>query len=259
MIFTAPYALIGDPNLPSHLHAEHLADLRASGLSDETIRQSGVYSLRPKDFTLFFNARKNLSSLETALCFPYQDGEFARIKLFPFPSVFDSRGKPMKYSQPPNTSARLYIPFPVTDGDVYLCEGEKKTLAAYQAGCNVVGIGGVWNWLTKGEPIDDLKRIEWDGRDVVVIPDSDVFRRIDLLRAIYALCRELRALGANVCIGQIPEGDSNKVGLDDYLTAGGEVAALDLFRLDHGKFKSLDYWHREWKFKKAVSSLEAAA
>jgi hypothetical protein len=259
MIFTAPYSIVETDNFALRFHPDHLADLRASGLSDETIRQSGVYSLRLKDFTLFFNARKNLLSLETALCLPYQDGEFARIKLFPFPSVFDSRGKPMKYSQPPNTSARLYIPFPVTDGDVCLCEGEKKTLAAYQAGLNAVGIGGVWSWLSGGEPIDDLKLIEWDGRDVTIIPDSDVFRRVNLLRAIYALGRELRALGANVYIGQIPECDSNKVGLDDYLLAGGEVATLDLFRLDHGKFKSLDYWHREWKFKKAVSSLEAAA
>jgi uncharacterized protein DUF3854 len=163
----------------------------------------------------------------------------------------------MKYSQPPNTSARLYIPFPVTGSDVYLCEGEKKTLAARQAGFNAVGIGGVWNWSSHGQPTDDLSLIHWDGRDVTIIPDSDVFRRIDLSRAIYALGRELRALGANVCIGQIPEGDSNKVGLDDFLLAGGEVGALDLFRLDHQKFKGLNYWHREWKFKKAVSSLAA--
>ena len=65
----------------------------------------------------------------SALCFPYQGGEFARIKLFP------ALGK-MKYSQPPKTSARLYMPFPVGPGDITVAEGEKKTLAAHQAGFN---------------------------------------------------------------------------------------------------------------------------
>jgi hypothetical protein len=62
-------------------------------------------------------------------------------------------------------------------GAVYVCEGEKKTLVAHQAGMNAAGIGGLWNWLTNGEPIDDLKLIEWDDRDVVIVPDSDVFQR----------------------------------------------------------------------------------
>jgi len=74
MQFTAPYALVGDgANLALHLHPDHLADLRASGLGDETIRAAGVYSLRPCDFALFFSARKGVpSEVRTALCFPYQ-------------------------------------------------------------------------------------------------------------------------------------------------------------------------------------------
>src|SRR5206468_538792 len=121
-------------------------------------------SIRPSDFAHFFNLRRGVpAELESALCFPYQGGTFARIKLFP------SLGK-MKYAQPPKTSARLYMPFPVGDGPGYVCEGEKKTLAACQAGLNAVGIGGVWSWLSYGEPIDDLQRVEWDGREVTIIP-----------------------------------------------------------------------------------------
>lgn len=152
MQFTAPYSLIGgSANLALHLHADHLVDLRASGLSDETIRAACVYSLRPRDIALFFNLRRGVpAEIETALCFPYQGGEFARIKLFP------ALGK-MKYAQPPKTGARLYLPLKVTDSPLYLCEGEKKTLAAHQAGMNAAGIGGLWNWLTNGEPIADLK------------------------------------------------------------------------------------------------------
>ena len=54
MQFTAPYALIGDgANLALHLHADHLADLRESGLTDDTIRAAGVYSLRPAGYGAF--------------------------------------------------------------------------------------------------------------------------------------------------------------------------------------------------------------
>jgi putative DNA primase/helicase len=244
MQFTAPHALVGDvTNLALHFHADHLADLRASGLSDETIRAAGVYSLGPCDFKLFFSARKGVPpSIETALCFPYQGGEFARIKLFP-PLV------KMKYAQPPKTGARLYLPLKVMDGPLYLCEGEKKTLAAHQAGMNAVGIGGLWNWLTKGEPIDDLKLIEWDGRDVVIIPDSDVFQRQDLLRAVYALGRELRERGASVSVAKIPGSGEKKVGLDDYLVSGGSVEDLETFTLGGRAFRSASFWYGSWKLK----------
>jgi hypothetical protein len=247
MQFSAPYALVGDSaNLALHLHPDHLADLRASGLSDETIRAAGVYSLRPRDLALFFNLRRGVpAEIETALCFPYQGGEFARIKLFP------AFGK-MKYAQPPKTGARLYIPFKLNDGPVYVCEGEKKTLAAHQAGMNAAGIGGLWNWLTKGEPIDDLKLIEWDGRDVVIIPDSDVFRRQDLLRAVYALGRELRERGAAVSVAEIPQPGSKKVGLDDHLAAGGRVEDLETFTLGGQAFRSASFWYGRWKLKTAA-------
>ena len=62
MQFSAPYALVGDSaKLALHFHPDHLADLRASGLSDETIRQAGVYSLRPCDIALFFNLPRGRS------------------------------------------------------------------------------------------------------------------------------------------------------------------------------------------------------
>jgi putative DNA primase/helicase len=249
MQFTAPYALVGDSaNLALHFHADHLADLRASGLSDETIRAAGVYSLRPRDIALFFNARKGVpSEISSALCFPYQGGEFARIKLFP------ALGK-MKYAQPPKTGARLYLPFTVSDGPVYICEGEKKTLAAHQAGMNAAGIGGIWSWLTNGEPIDDLKLIEWDGRDVVIIPDSDVFQHYDLLRAVYALGRELRERGASVSVVEIPQPGQKKVGLDDYLVSGGRVEDLETFGLGGKAFRSASYWYGQWKLKALLAA-----
>ncbi len=247
MQFVAPYTLVPAGNFELHFHPDHLADLRASGLSDDTIRAAGVYSIRPCDFSHFFNLRRGVpSEIQSALCFPYQGGDFARIKLFP------SLGK-MKYSQPPKTEARLYIPFKIGNSSVYVCEGEKKTLAAHQAGLNSVGIGGLWNWLSAGQPIDDLRLIDWGGREVTLIPDSDVFNRLDLLRAVYALGRELQSLGAAVYVAQIPHAGTAKVGLDDYLVSGGTVSALEVFSLSHRVFKSCSFWHSKWKFKRALS------
>jgi Domain of unknown function (DUF3854) len=246
--FTAPYSLACAGSLTPHFHPDHLDDLRASGLTDEIIRSARVYSLRPRFIERFFEQVP--AKINSALCFPYQGGTFARIKLFP------SLGK-MKYAQARKTGARLYIPFSISSGAVYVCEGEKKTLAAYQAGLNAVGIGGVWNWLSRGEPIDDLQLIAWDGRETDIIPDSDVFGRPDLLRAIYALGRELRNLGAAVYVMQIPQPSGAKVGLDNFLVTGGRVDRLEVFSLSHRIFKSCQYWHGRWKFNKTVKTVAA--
>src|SRR5215472_5145396 len=113
MQFVAPYKLIGDSiNMALHFYPDHLADLRTSGLEDETIKTAGVYSLRPSDFSLFFGRNEPPSALNTALCFPYQSNAFARIKLFP------NLGK-MKYAQPPKTGARIYLPFEVKHDTLY--------------------------------------------------------------------------------------------------------------------------------------------
>ncbi len=118
----------------------------------------------------------------------------------------------MKYSQPPETGPRLYMPFPVGRSALHVVEGEKKTLAAWQAGLNSVGIGGLWSWLQDKQPIADLKLIQWDGREVMIIPDSNAFNRPDLLRAVYALGKELQSQGASVYVAQIPQAAAAKVG-----------------------------------------------
>src|SRR5215813_6865632 len=113
MQFIAPYRMIGSSNLRAHFQPDHLADLHASGLNDETIRAAGVYSIAPALISQFFSLRGGVPrGIQSALCFPYQGGAFARIRLFP------ALGK-MKYAQPLKTSARLYMFFAVSDCSVY--------------------------------------------------------------------------------------------------------------------------------------------
>ena len=248
MQFVAPYSIVASSNFAVHFHPDHLADLRKSGLFDETIKAAGVYSLAPTYISRFFPPHRAVpEGIGSALCFPYQGGEFARIKLFP-------PLEKMKYAQPPKTGARLYVPFQIGQGPIYVCEGEKKTLAAHQTGLHAVGIGGLWSWLTNGEPIADSNQIQSDGREVTIIPDSDVWTRVDLLRAVYALGRELQSQGGTVYILQIPQPGDAKVGLDDFVVAGGNVNALEVFALSHHVFKNCRFWYGRWRFKKALAA-----
>lgn len=239
MIFTAPYSVAFSGRLALHLYPDHLADLRKSGLSDKTIKAAGVYSIRPSDIGHFFGS--DAVSVETGLCFPYQGADFARLKLFP------SIGK-MKYAQPANTSARLYLPFSIGAGDLVVTEGDKKTLAAHRAGLNAVGIGGLWNWLSHGEPIEDLNLIDW-GRTCTITPDSDAFERTDLMRAVYALGCELKDRGAAIYVAQIPSEGSGKVGLDDYFVSGGNVDSLETFAYHIGDLSP-------WSFGNGIGKLK---
>ena len=51
----------------------------------------------------------------------------------------------------------------------------------------------MWSWIINGKPIDDLDKINLEGADVELVPDSDVWNRLDLLRAIYALESEVES------------------------------------------------------------------
>jgi hypothetical protein len=67
-----------DPHVLPALHPDHLADLRKSGLSDETITKADLYAVRAGDIGKI-TANTNISSL---LAIPY-DAEFKRYKVFP--------------------------------------------------------------------------------------------------------------------------------------------------------------------------------
>lgn len=245
-MFIAPYQIIPTHRFQAHFLGEHWLDLKKSGLDDDTICEAGIYSLRPGDIEQFTKANR----VTSCLCFPYQGGAFARVKLFP---PLGSQ----KYSQPRGTSARLYMPFGVKDGPLFLIEGEKKALAAWQSGINAIGIGGVWSWVTRGEPISDLDQVAFDGRELVIIGDSDIWRRPDLLQALYALGSMLAEVGASVSFLEIPDSeDGQKQGLDDYLVSGGDFDALDCHLIGSHRLSRHRPWYQRWRVGKAMARLK---
>lgn len=239
------------------LQPDHLADLRRSGLSDETIAAAGIRSLALADLPRHLSPRI-AGQIQSAYVIPYPGAEdFFRVKLFP--PVPDGDGHLIRYYQPAGTLPRLYIPprarAVLADPSVPLRwgEGEKKCLTGDQEGLACVGLGGLWNWMLDGRPIEDLDRIDHVGRTEILTVDSDVWTRPDLLRPVYGFAKELQSRAATVLIEKLPAGpDGAKQGLDDYLChhSVAELEALPKLRLTDTAFSKAAEWWKAWRKRK---------
>lgn len=146
--------------------------------------------------------------------------------------------KPLRYGQPRDSGTRAYFA-PLLDWQtiaddpregVLITEGEKKTLAGLLAGFPVIGLGGVYSWLSEGELLPELDAFKWKGRDVYICFDSDGQYNPHILAAEARLVDELqRRRGAACYLVRIPQDGDAKMGLDDYLlthSVGGFEALL---------------------------------
>lgn len=230
----------------------HLADLRASGLTDEQIRVCGFYSCSDTVALARLLGRKNrrvVAALGPCLCIPFPNADgspsgYVRCKP-DAPRVAD--GKPVKYESPVGTPNRAYFPpatLPVlADPSVPLLitEGEKKAAKADQEGFPCVGLVGVWAWQQKRttdakgkkvgprELIHDLAGVPVRGRRVTIAFDSDLTDKPDVARAEREFASQLREAGADVRRLRLPSGPCGaKVGLDDYLVGNGPAALAAL-------------------------------
>lgn len=205
------------PKLPLSLCTPDLDMLRESGLTDETIRAN------------------NIRTNGDRLAFPYRnlDGtsmNFIRYRLH-VPRI--ANGKPVKYDQPAGSRPRAYFPsasLPLLrdgEGDIYITEGEKKSLALSQLQVAAIGIGGVWCGCEKtGGLIPDLREINWSGRIVYIVFDYDEKpeTRMHVANAGRKLGKAILEAGAkDVRIVSLPPGPCGaKQGVDDFLVSSGE-------------------------------------
>ena len=221
------------------LTEQHLADLRRSGLSDETISAAGFRSLSAE------GVREVLGmDVGSGLAIPYpgaahSDGSpYARVRLDkPLPM---GDGHTARYLTRKGEPPRLYVSPAMPAGwqgdpklRLLVTEGEKKALAATQFGIPCLGIAGVWAWLVKGRsrssrPLDDLDSITWQSRQVVVVGDSELREKKQAADGLRRLCRDLASRGARAGLLLLPAGSGAKVGLDDFLVAHGPEALAEL-------------------------------
>jgi putative DNA primase/helicase len=219
---------------------EHLADLRASGLTDDTIAESGAYSEsdgdRVNELLGGYVSRKTARSLGPCLAFPFSDADgqpvtftdgkgqarpFVRLK--PAKPRKNPDGKPQKYESPLKSGNHAYVPpgarSAIKDPTAMLLvtEGEKKALAGTQHGFPTLGLCEVWNWALKRPKnpangrgtgprrlIADLERINWQGRKVVIVFDSDAVTKPEVRWARWHLARALAKRGADVRVVDLP-------------------------------------------------------
>ena len=212
------------------LDERHRAHLKLSWLTDETIDASGIKSASGEQLaSLGFNPKDG-----PAMVIPYPHPSLVRhYRIRPDNDrAFEDSAK---YRTRSGDTNALYIPlnaWKVTDdpsAQLLVIEGEKKTLAALQAGYVAVGVPGVYGWRSDGGPIKDLDEFKWRERPVVISFDSDVWTNSDVQEALRRLARELEGREADVRVVLLPEGkDGAKVGVDDFLLANGPVAFKEL-------------------------------
>lgn len=210
------------------LAPEHLADLRKSGLTDETIRAQHIRSVPPRLIPRLLGF--DIAGIQSALLFPFRSPaggfmDLARVKVFP---ALKTRKGTLKYLQPRGSQPRLYFAVScmreVLEGTdpLWLVEGEKKALAVAQLGLPAVGFCGVEGWHIKGsrDLLADFAAIRLRDRVVKVVPDGDCQTNPNVTRAIVRLGHGLHRIGIGVRpqVVRLPAGGpAGKVGIDDFI------------------------------------------
>src|SRR5262245_50853509 len=208
----------GKANIASQLTPGHLADLRASGLNDETIERCGFHSLRTADSIQRTPGWKGFGDqLGDCLAIPFfgADGKptgYSRLKS-DRPRLGKEDGKPIKYEAPKGKGNRAYFPpetlavLHETSIPLVLTEGEKKAAKADQERFPCIGITGVWSWQRKqtkdkdGKPmgkrdlIPDLAALPWQGRLVHLSFDSDAATNPQVRNAEWEFAKALARSG----------------------------------------------------------------
>jgi hypothetical protein len=145
--------------MTSPMTSEMLADLRRSGLTDETIAEMRLQSI-PKGADCRTLLGWDHTPGNGGYKIPYfdldgRDTGFFRIRFVP--ALKKNDGGLTRYGQPKGTTTRAYLP-PLAscrsawrDPRVILCvtEGEKKAAKACQEGILTVGLGGVNSWMRR--------------------------------------------------------------------------------------------------------------
>lgn len=211
-------------------HREHL---RASGLDDATIEEHGIHSVTEhRQAASLLNVSKlQPRSMLPAIVFPFKklDGRNGYARLRPDNPRTDARsGERIKYESPRKAPNEIYFPRQVREiADkpeefLLVTEGEKKALKASQEGFPCIGLVGVYGWKAKDREslLPDLELVEWKGRRVFIVFDSDRVRNEHVIEAESRLAAQLKNRGAIVKIVHLPDGpNGQKFGLDDFLVA----------------------------------------
>lgn len=209
-----------DP-VPGELSVAHGDYLAAHAVDLELARTLGVRSLTTRADTADLpDVWSNFANLP-AILFPWTNEEGrTEFQIRPDNPTTDGRGRPRKYMFRRSMVPVLWAVRSVPGSErILVVEGTKQSLAAASyapPGVAVYGIAGCRMWQLEGTPIPDLEVV--DGREVVVILDTDAAGNPDVYSAGVGLAEALAMEGATkVTFGRLGGGAGGKAGLDDVL------------------------------------------
>jgi hypothetical protein len=214
--------------------------IEGSGIAEDVIAERGVRTVSlgrelPKPYS--WRQRRRAPGIQFTVHRP--NGETCTLFR---PDAPDPKDPGYKYCQPPKSRGgpgnvldvhpRMRPLLDDLSEPLVFVEGVKKADALASRGVVAVAISGVYNWLSGGEPIDDMYDVPVDGRRVFVCFDSDMLRNPNVQDAAERLAEHLIGRGADAWIVYLPDQpDGSKTGADDFLVAGGTAAELlDLAR-----------------------------
>jgi hypothetical protein len=220
------------------LHADHAKLIAESAITQEVSVARGYRTVTDKTELDEFGFGRDQQRVP-ALLIPLHDvhGEVAGHLCRP-DDPRSKDGRPIKYEMPVGARMVVDVPPPcrehIDDPKVplFLTEGARKADAAASIGLCCIDLIGVWCFRgtnTKGGKalLPDFESIALNGRDVYVVFDSDVMEKESVHMALARFVPVLRQRGARVRIVYLPPGtDGAKVGLDDFLAAGGTRGQL---------------------------------
>ncbi len=228
----------GDAGASGTLLPQHVALIEASGITPAVAAARGYRSVTKKTDL----ARPGFASsqqLVPTLLIPVHGvrGEVVTCQHRPdIPRIVD--GRPLKYETPRGSTMVLDVPPTARPwlGDPHrpllITEGARKADSAVSRGLCCVALLGVWGWRgTNGfggkTALADWDAIALNGRAVYLAFDSDVMTKRPVYAALVRLKTFLESRGAQVQVIYLPPGEGGgKVGLDDFLAAGGTVEEL---------------------------------
>lgn len=211
-----------------------LTQLQSSGLDSSHAKLLGLHLAEPSELEAM--GRKPVKTM----VLPYFDldgrqTDFRRYRYLEDPRSTWERlvtmTKGPRYFQPSGTGVYAYFPPLVSWREiaanakqpVLITEGEKKAASATALGYPCIGLGGVDSFANKKYELPllpELMEFKWDGRDVVIVYDSDAAENPNVLAASVRLGRRLFAQGAKVRIASLPPmADGKKQGVDDLIAS----------------------------------------
>jgi hypothetical protein len=216
---------------------QHRAKLAASGVADEVVRDRGYRSIAERMALEELGFMPGVSPLPGLLIpLRWVSGDVVGCQYRPDAPEL-SNGKAAKYVCPSGQKPVLDVPVAVSHqlGDLstalFITEGALKADAAASKDLCCIALSGVWMFAGRG----GVELAQWGDvalgrRAIFIVFDSDQATnpKVALARDRLAACLADKGARA-VRYVNLPAGDDEKVGLDDWLAAGGapdELASM---------------------------------